>query len=125
MDDRLRQILTVVVDHIIPADDYPSASQAGVLDYIDRLLDREMASFRPTLAEGLAGLDSAAKARHGKGYVDLDPGRQVALLTDIESSFFFQHLIRITSEGYYADPANGGNRNGISWQMIGYKADPQ
>lgn len=125
MDDRQRQILTVVVDHIIPPDDYPSASQAGVLDYIDGILDREMASFRSILQEGLAKLDAAAQEEFGRGYLELNAGPQVKLLGDIENSYFFQHLVRITSEGFYADPGNGGNRNAVSWQMIGYKADPQ
>ena len=26
-------------------------------------------------------------------------------------------------EGYYADPGNGGNRDGIAWQMIGFTGD--
>jgi hypothetical protein len=84
-----------------------------------------MASFRPTLVEGLAKLDASAREKLGKGYLEIDAGQQVALLVDIESSYFFQHLVRITSEGFYADPGNGGNLNSISWQMIGYKADPK
>jgi hypothetical protein len=125
VDDRQRQILTVVMDHIIPEDDFPSASKAGVPNYIDGILAREMASFRPTLVEGLAKLDASAREKFGKGYLEIDAGQQVALLVDIECSYFFQHLVRITSEGFYADPGNGGNLNSISWQMIGYKADPK
>ncbi len=32
-------------------------------------------------------------------------------------------LVRLTAEGYYGDPGNGGNREAASWQMIGY--DPR
>jgi hypothetical protein len=125
VDPSTQRILTVVIDHIIPTDDYLSASQAGVLNYINGILSRDMASFRPVLLEGLANLDAAARTQFGQAYFDLDPARQVALLVDIENTFFFQHLVRITSEGYYADPGNGGNLNAVSWQMIGYKGEPQ
>ena len=50
---------------------------------------------------------------------------QNALLTrleqDKEQGTFFRLLITHVMEGFYADPGNGGNRNGIAWQMLGYK----
>ena len=33
---------------------------------------------------------------------------------------FINRLIDLAAEGFYADPANGGNRDGASWRMIGY-----
>jgi hypothetical protein len=31
--------------------------------------------------------------------------------------------VELAHEGYYADPGNGGNRDAVSWRMIGY--DPR
>jgi gluconate 2-dehydrogenase gamma chain len=33
---------------------------------------------------------------------------------------FFEMLLNLTAEGYFSDPANGGNRDALSWKMIGY-----
>jgi gluconate 2-dehydrogenase gamma chain len=35
---------------------------------------------------------------------------------------FFRLLVAHTAEGYYSDPGNGGNRDRISWKMIGFEA---
>jgi hypothetical protein len=32
-------------------------------------------------------------------------------------------MVDLAAEGFYADPANGGNRDAASWRMIGY--DPR
>jgi gluconate 2-dehydrogenase gamma chain len=37
---------------------------------------------------------------------------------------FFEQLRRLTVEGFLADPIYGGNRNKVSWQMIGYPGLP-
>ena len=30
-------------------------------------------------------------------------------------------LVNHAAEGYYADPGQGGNRNRVSWRMIGFQ----
>ena len=35
--------------------------------------------------------------------------------------WFFRLLVEQTMEGFYADPGNGGNKGGVSWEMIGYR----
>ena len=48
---------------------------------------------------------------------------QVELLRRIENGDFFELMVTLTNEGYYTDPSNGSNLNGVSWKMIGY--DPR
>ncbi len=59
------------------------------------------------------------------GFHRLTPDAQAALLLrleqDTERGAFFRLLVQHAMEGFYADPGNGGNRDGIAWQMIGYK----
>ena len=45
-------MLTAICDQIIPADDYPSASQAGVLTYIDHQLMGPYRRHRRAYANG-------------------------------------------------------------------------
>jgi gluconate 2-dehydrogenase gamma chain len=30
-------------------------------------------------------------------------------------------LVNHTMEGFYSDPGNGGNRDAVSWKMIGFE----
>lgn len=41
-------------------------------------------------------------------------------LPSIPSPVFFETLLANTIEGYFADPAYGGNREMVSWRMIGF-----
>jgi gluconate 2-dehydrogenase gamma chain len=41
-------------------------------------------------------------------------------LPSMPSSVFFETLLANTVEGWFADPAYGGNRDMISWRMIGF-----
>jgi gluconate 2-dehydrogenase gamma chain len=45
------------------------------------------------------------------GKVDLD---------GVPSSVFFSSLLEVTIEGYFSDPVYGGNRDMVSWKMIGF-----
>ena len=41
---------------------------------------------------------------------------------DVAPRFFFDLLVRTTTaEGFYSDPEQGGNRNAVSWNMIGFE----
>jgi hypothetical protein len=121
-----RTVLRAAVDRIIPADDFPSGWESGVGDYFTQL-------FLPTYLIGLKDLDLEAEAVYGTSFAMLSEQHQDQLLEHVEkgdvrsswneeSSKFFNLLVEQTMEGYYADPGNGGNKNCISWDMIGYKA---
>ncbi|MBI3697610.1 MAG: gluconate 2-dehydrogenase subunit 3 family protein, partial [Acidobacteria bacterium] len=62
----------------------------------------------------------------GSAYTDLNWEQQLALLQQLEKdpgkgSEFFALVRQHTMEGYYGDPKYGGNRNSVSWKMIGFK----
>ncbi len=124
MDPSTERILTAVIDRIIPGDDFPSASQAGVMTYIKRILTLEAKPFEPALVELVADIDTAARNTVGKPFVDLNTEQQDGVLRTLESTPAFHRLVGLTSEGFYADPGNGGNLNYVSWKMVGYKGEP-
>ena len=47
-----------------------------------------------------------------------------AVFTDFEAKPFFAALYQSAMEGFFADPVYGGNRNKVSWRMVGYPGLP-
>lgn len=124
MTHEQRATLTAVVDRIVPRDDFPSASEAGVLDFLDRLIPLER--LEETYAAGLDAIEEQACERFLKSFADLKAEEQDEVLKGMETSTepdgrFVRLLIEQTIEGYYADPGNGGNRNRVAWDMVGYR----
>lgn len=118
--------LRAVLDRIIPADDFPGALAAGTDAYVVRVLAHERAADAPAIFRGLLDLDLLAATRHGDTrFSALSPLQQDALLTELDAAGepFFARLVEFALEGFYADPANGGNRDAVSWRMLGY--DPR
>jgi hypothetical protein len=127
-------LLRALLDRLIPADDFPGAAGTGVENYVTGQLAGALSGRAGMVAEGLRGLEAEAKARHGKGFLELDGQERDLILADVESgragggwpvppAAFFDLMVNLAAEGYYADPGNGGNRDGASWKMLGY--DPR
>ena len=124
--------LRAVVDCLIPPDDFPGAFEAGVCDYIERLLRTDLAHQAALYRAGIEAIDAEALARFGKPFANLSPAERILTLTAIESgtvetswpippSRFFEMLVNTTVEGYYSEPQQGGNRGAISWVMTGFE----
>lgn len=129
--------LQALVDRIIPADDYPSGWQAGVGDFIKKLLAADLSEAAPFFEAGLDYLQQESLARYpGTAFADLPPQDQDNLFADIvagktviewngvDPAQFAQKLIILSQQGFYSDPENGGNLDGVSWEMIGYRVLP-
>jgi gluconate 2-dehydrogenase gamma chain len=41
-------------------------------------------------------------------------------LDGVPANVFFAHLWQCTLEGFFSDPVYGGNRDMVSWRMIGF-----
>jgi hypothetical protein len=106
-----RALLDAVIDRIIPADGDPGALDLGTPDYVMRRLEEKPAR-AAMIAEGLAGL---------AGFLDLDAADRDARLRSVETTAWFADLVELTGEGFWADPANGGNRDAGSWKIIDYR----
>ena len=52
----------------------------------------------------------------------LDQGK--AELDNFDGKQFFEALLTITMEGFFADPIYGGNRDKAGWKMVGYPGLP-
>jgi gluconate 2-dehydrogenase gamma chain len=84
--------------------------------------------------EGLKALNDEVRAGHGgKNFAQLSHDAQDAVLKDWEagkielklksglsSRAFFELVLQNTMEGFFADPLYGGNKDMVSWKMIGF-----
>jgi gluconate 2-dehydrogenase gamma chain len=109
------ETLRAVVDCLIPPDDFPGAYEAGVCDYVERLLQTDLAEHADFFRAGIDAIEAEALARFNKSFANLSSTQQVATLTVIESAVprFFEMLVNTTAEGYYTEP--------ISWVMTGFE----
>jgi hypothetical protein len=76
-----KETLGALCELIIPQTETPGAIQAGVPAFVADMYAHWMApAERKTVLDGLAQLDSAAKAGHGRGFASCSPAQQAALL---------------------------------------------
>jgi hypothetical protein len=129
-DDQWRT-LRHLANRIVPEDEFPNAWDAGVGDFLERLLVLRP-DFVETYRHGLNALEWESDYVLGRGFCVITDIERDSLLTDVEfgriktywhvdAGYFFWLAVEQIMEGYYADPGNGGNKDGISWQMIGFK----
>ncbi|MGE5054359.1 MAG: gluconate 2-dehydrogenase subunit 3 family protein [Acidobacteriota bacterium] len=129
--------LAAISDQIIPPDQDPGASWAGVVNFIDRQLCGPYKSLQATYRRGLAAVDQSSRGLYGKLFADLSSEQQMILLRQLEqgkapgaiwkqasSSEFFGYVVDHTMQGFYGDPRHGGNREGVSWKMLGLPYPP-
>jgi hypothetical protein len=132
LDDEQLLTLQAVVNTIIPPDDFPAGWEAGVGDYILGQLSRDLQSLVPQYQQWLSALYNEACYAYGKPFDKLSPDVQAALLQKIEQGHvqtywrtepapFFELIVQHCAEGFYSNPENGGNQDGIAWQMIGFE----
>jgi len=126
------ETLRAVVDCLIPADDFPGAYDAGVCDYLERLLQTDLAEQAGFFRAGLDAIEAEAFASFDTSFAKLSPSEQKATLAAIETGAvktswpipparFFEMLVNTTAEGYYSEPQQGGNRGAVSWLMTGFE----
>jgi gluconate 2-dehydrogenase gamma chain len=66
--------------------------------------------------------DRLAAKERDEALKALEQGK--AELGDFDGKPFFEALLQITMEGFFADPIYGGNRNKVAWKMVGFPGLP-
>lgn len=86
---------------------------------------------REVYRAGIAATDAWCKQQKGgKRFAELDAATQDEVLkgldggtiqfAEVGAKDFFTFLLQNTKEGYFSDPIHGGNKNAVSWKMIGF-----
>lgn len=115
-----RRLATALSDLIIPADaNSPSASQVGVVDFLDEWVSAPYEQQRQDRAVVLAGfkwLEHQSMRRFSRSFVEITEGQRRAICDDIcylpqaKSQFtqgaeFFARYRDLTAAGFYTTPA--------------------
>ena len=126
LDDAQARTLAALCDQIIPADGFPSASQAGAVVYIDRQLARHYRRHRTAYRHGIETIDLMSRQTFGISFADATGAQQLQIVIDLEKQHpdFFGLVREHTMEGYYGSPRHGGNRDAVSWRMLGLDEPP-
>jgi choline dehydrogenase-like flavoprotein len=124
--EELRYVtLEAIVDRLIPTDDDPGAVDAGVGQYIGNRLIGDLEPMLDRFHAGVDSIDAEAVKAFARPFLELSTEEKDLVLTEVEKAGgepgkFLGWLARLSAEGFYADPDNGGNKDGASWKMIGY-----
>jgi hypothetical protein len=143
------RFLAAFCDVLIPEDEFPSASQAGVVDFIDLQLASGYGKgvglymqgpFREGTAEQGYQADMVP-AQLIRNFIAgaLDQGQDLAIFSaerresvvrefseksqivgGTDAKMVFQELWSLTKDGYFGDPLYGGNRDYAGWRMVGF-----
>jgi hypothetical protein len=129
------KVLEALMDRIIPRDDFPSATENGVGNFIRHILQTDLKHRAQEVQLGLIWLNEESIALNGRPFTEqsadgqdrllrlIETGENVRAVWPIPPQRFFEWMVKLTNEGYYSDPGNGANIDGVSWRMIGY--DPR
>jgi gluconate 2-dehydrogenase gamma chain len=115
--------VTAIAARIVPTDDLPGATEAGVVYFIDRGLGSFLGANREDFLKGLAEFEArvAAVQPDAGGFTALPAAAQDEFLKRIETTAFFGTLRLWTLCGLLASPAYGGNRDGVGWKLTGFE----
>lgn len=117
---------SAIAARIIPSDETPGATEAGVIYFIDNVLgDPNRESALEALRDGLRELQYQVATEHGLSFfAELDEAQQDALLRQNETTAFFNTMRYLTIAGTFSLPEYGGNRENIGYNIIGYENHP-
>jgi gluconate 2-dehydrogenase gamma chain len=89
---------------------------------------------REFFAAGIKAANEWTRKTYGKEFDRLSPADREAALKTMEAGKaefegfsgkqFFEAVLQSAMEGFFADPIYGGNRNKVSWRMVGYPGLP-
>lgn len=118
--------IEALCEQIIPADQHPGATWAGTIYYIDSQLVGHFRKLQSAYRNGIAAFDAACRATHGHPFAELPFDQQTAFLNRLSHPLqsFFDMVISHTMQGFYGDARHNGNRDAVSWRMLGIPVIP-
>ena len=122
LDGRQARDVAAIAAQIVPTDDRPGATEAGVVYFIDHVHAGIYAGSKADFLAGLTAFQAELAKRHPDGgpFADLDAAAQRDYLKSIEATPFFGQMRFLTICGLLALPSYGGNEHKLGWQLVGF-----
>lgn len=134
-------IVDAIVEQIIPTDEWSGAKDAGVTNYIDKQLVGPLSRHQQEYRISLAAVEASCIMLFQKSFEALSWEIQTDFLKKMERGklseskkedgasnkiwdggadrAFFNLIRRNTMQGFYGSPRHGGNKNYVSYKMVG------
>jgi gluconate 2-dehydrogenase gamma chain len=128
-----KEVLTVIAfaGQIIPADQDPGATDANVVNFIDKQLIGPYTRFQEQYRKGVEAIENSAQKLLQKPFHELEWQVQTDFMEqmeagklpeefwgDINQRSFFNMLLDHSMQGFYGSPRHGGNKNYVSYKMM-------
>ena len=124
--------LIALCEQIIPADEDPGATDAEVINFIDKQTSLRFPEDLSVYQQGVASLQASCNAQYGKPFEKLDASLQIEVMQmmernrlpeehwteEVSQSAFFRLTLRRAMQGFYGAPRHGGNKNYVSYRMM-------
>lgn len=115
------ETIAAMAARFIPTTDTPGATEAGVIHFIDQAFGSEMArDLAPARSEMTDFLVALETGHPGRTFAELSAEDQDAFLSSQEGESFFERIRQMTIFGFFAMSSYGGNRDHLSWDLIGF-----
>ena len=145
LDENEISLLDAIAEQIIPTDDFPGGKWANVSNFIDKQLSTYYKKHQLTYHEGLLAFQNEVERLNNakplnsdkstvtfKKFEEYSFAEQTAILEKMEkgqfqgeywkthpSGGFFQMMREHCLQGFYGSPNHGGNKEYISYHMLG------
>lgn len=121
LNEEEAQEFHAIAARIIPTDETPGATEAGVIYFIDNVLADGREEQHEDLRTGMRELQLAAALTFNASYFhELEVEQQDQLLREIEDTPFFGTIRFLTIAGMFSLPEYGGNRDKVGYELIGF-----
>lgn len=118
-------------EQIIPRDKDGGATDANIINFIDKQLVGPYTRFQENYRNGIPAIENSAQNMHQKAFYELDFEIQTAFMIMMEKGelpgelwqsinqrSFFRLMLDHTMQGFYGSPRHGGNANYVSYKMM-------
>lgn len=115
--------LEAVAARILPTTDTPGAREAGVVHFFDNLPEGQLTGMLDGIRRMLDPFQAGIAERFpgAARFSDLDEADQDAWLEARVGTPFFGLMRTLTITGFFAMSSYGGNRDHLSWKLIGFE----
>ena len=131
LSDDEASCLIALCEQIIPADEDPGATDAGVINFIDKQIALRFPEEKDFMKKGVVALEASCQALHKKKFEELDFSTQTTVVASMERNqlpdeywseirqrTFFDRVVQRTMQGFYGMPRHGGNKDYVSYRML-------
>jgi gluconate 2-dehydrogenase gamma chain len=118
-------------EQIIPRDQDAGATDANVINFIDKQLVGPYTRFQEMYRKGIPAIENSAQKLFSKTFSELEFGIQTDFMNQMEKGelpeefwkdanqkSLFRLILDHTMQGFYGSPRHGGNKNYVSYKMM-------